>query len=134
MEIPSTSQKWNLKVTFTPYWLSYGLSKHIKPIQRQYCEYYIKHWLKCHNGIQFMRVLFKWVVSIKNNMRNMKTCNPCLIAKDQKEFLRAKDLYPRYVSILGLLWGRSCLSSLAFECPTCIIPFLSPDQRWSNNS
>ena len=110
MEIPSTCQKWNLKVTFTPYWLSYGLSKHIKPIQRQYCEYYIKHWLKCHNGIQFMRVLFKWVVSIKKYMRNMKTYNLCLIAKDQKEFLRAKDLYPRYVSILGLFVG-----SLVFE-------------------
>ena len=39
----------------------------------------------------------------------------CLIAKDQKNFYALKDLYLRYVSILGLDVVHSCLSSLALE-------------------
>ena len=60
---------------------------------------------------------------------NEKSNILCLIAKDQKEFLRAKRLISKVRINSWSFVGSLVLSSLALECPTCIMHFISQDRR-----
>ena len=64
----------------------------------------------------------------KSEYLKQKSFLLCLIAKDQKEFLRAKRLKSK-VRINS--WSSCGVARAEFaraEGPTCIMPFISPDR------
>ena len=76
--------------------------------------------------LEHVNSIFKTNVyfAVKHEYPARKRIILCLIAKDQKNFYALKDLYLRYVSILGLIVGSLVLSSLALECPTIALCLL----------
>ena len=71
-----------------------------------------------------MSLFIKDVFSNKNNTLKENSSILCLIAKDQKEFLRAKRLISKVRINSWSFVGSLVLSSLALECPTIALCLL----------